>query len=545
MAKGKGSIQGWITKNGVHIPIYGNYTVREGHEPTAKGAKFKGGKKKKVDTSTTLGKTTKQLEDNLKKKGLVLESADKADMAHKDFNDEKVTLYDNDGNVYRGTYNRYQNGDKEIVNIERDRSAEKVQAGQVEGKDVKSKKAEAGQEKDKYANRDWNKDVDDAKRYGYSEQSETGKKPVTKAEESSSKYDKVSPGGASEWSGITDRGVMEAVQNGNKAGIEEMSRRGLSTLRDYQNFKNEQKSSKAYTDDEKQDIYDRYVKHEKAAGNSGPMYSPKAYDDSTYDLWNTYLDKGQKSSTPDFSKMSYSEAGKYVAANKARYGLKDSDDAYLAAYQMKKGEWKGASTVQENRRWANDMNEKTMVDGPKSSTSKISTKAQKIADNARKSLMFDKGYAEISPNHWSWAGMSNDKVVAALNASDPKYSYEMRTESEKGGAMLNNGTINHTRLYRTEKSQGSATAKKDTTNMMTKAKAAAGGNKPMKNPKTTSLMTKKKAEARATSFNSMTVSGLKQAFTNASADEKAKISAELRRKGYSLVGGKWVKGSKS
>lgn len=41
MAKGKGKIQGWITKNGIHIPIYEKYTVREGHEPDVKKATFK------------------------------------------------------------------------------------------------------------------------------------------------------------------------------------------------------------------------------------------------------------------------------------------------------------------------------------------------------------------------------------------------------------------------------------------------------------------------------------------------------------------------
>lgn len=47
MAKGKGSIKGWITRNGVHIPIYGEYTVRGGVEPKAKGSKGWSKKKKR------------------------------------------------------------------------------------------------------------------------------------------------------------------------------------------------------------------------------------------------------------------------------------------------------------------------------------------------------------------------------------------------------------------------------------------------------------------------------------------------------------------
>lgn len=48
MARGKGEIKGWITKNGVHIPIYDHYTVREGHEPGEKGFRSKFNSKKKT-----------------------------------------------------------------------------------------------------------------------------------------------------------------------------------------------------------------------------------------------------------------------------------------------------------------------------------------------------------------------------------------------------------------------------------------------------------------------------------------------------------------
>jgi len=153
MAKGKGEVQGWITRNGVHVPIYENYTVRGGAEPKSKGSKFKsaGRKKKKVDTSTTSGKTANDLNSNLKKKGLELDSADLSSMAHKDFNDEKVTMYDKDGNTYEGTYNKYKNGDREIVDIKktggRDTGKSEASKGHIEEgkgavKDVEGKKPE-------------------------------------------------------------------------------------------------------------------------------------------------------------------------------------------------------------------------------------------------------------------------------------------------------------------------------------------------------------------------------------------------------------------
>lgn len=39
MARGKGKIIAWFTRNGLHIPIYEDYTVREGHEPGESGMK--------------------------------------------------------------------------------------------------------------------------------------------------------------------------------------------------------------------------------------------------------------------------------------------------------------------------------------------------------------------------------------------------------------------------------------------------------------------------------------------------------------------------
>lgn len=70
MAKGKGKIKGWITKNGVHIPIYDHYTVREGHEPGESGlkSKFKKPVKKQQEKHT--------YEDI--KKGLIFGTAHKA-----------------------------------------------------------------------------------------------------------------------------------------------------------------------------------------------------------------------------------------------------------------------------------------------------------------------------------------------------------------------------------------------------------------------------------------------------------------------------------
>ncbi len=47
MSKGKGEIKGWITKNGVHIPIYGEYTVTK-NEPKAKSSKVRKSSAEKI-----------------------------------------------------------------------------------------------------------------------------------------------------------------------------------------------------------------------------------------------------------------------------------------------------------------------------------------------------------------------------------------------------------------------------------------------------------------------------------------------------------------
>lgn len=67
-----------------------------------------------------VGNTVNELQDRLKQHGLELESADLHDMrASSGFNDEKVTMYDKDGNEYEGTYNKYSDGGREIVDIKK------------------------------------------------------------------------------------------------------------------------------------------------------------------------------------------------------------------------------------------------------------------------------------------------------------------------------------------------------------------------------------------------------------------------------------------
>lgn len=78
---------------------------------------------KQAKTSTdnvTAAKTHQDLTDKLNKNGLKLDAADAHTMENSNsLNGEKVTMYDKDGNEYRGTYNKYSDGGREIVNIKK------------------------------------------------------------------------------------------------------------------------------------------------------------------------------------------------------------------------------------------------------------------------------------------------------------------------------------------------------------------------------------------------------------------------------------------
>lgn len=83
--------------------------------------------------------------------------------------------------------------------------------------------------------------------------------------------------------------------------------------------------------------------------------------------------------------------------------------------------------------------------------STLSIKQQRAAEMAKSSLLFDKGYAEISSNNFSYAKISNADMANYLSAIDPKYDYEYRQEKTKGLFMMPNAEVTHHRIYRKPK----------------------------------------------------------------------------------------------
>lgn len=108
------------------------------------------------ETSTdniTDTKTHKELTDRLSKSGLKLDAADAHTIENSNsLNGEKVTMYDNDGNEYQGTYNKYSDGGREIINIKKTKDSAKKTALENEDqkqKDMARNKAEADKANDK------------------------------------------------------------------------------------------------------------------------------------------------------------------------------------------------------------------------------------------------------------------------------------------------------------------------------------------------------------------------------------------------------------
>ncbi len=141
----KGNIVRWITIKGRRIPIYedgsmGGFMEGKSHEPKKDSANktdedFMEKENQRWEKEHgewkdhAQGKNYQELVDRLKEGGLELDSADAHDMRNsKSFNDEKVTLYDKDGNEYEGTYNKYSDGGREVVDIKPKRNDDKIKS---------------------------------------------------------------------------------------------------------------------------------------------------------------------------------------------------------------------------------------------------------------------------------------------------------------------------------------------------------------------------------------------------------------------------------
>lgn len=520
MAKGKGEIKGWITRNGVHIPIYGTYTVREGHEPTAKGAKFKSAKV----TAKTVSKALKKEYDE----------------------DSKETWYEGkiNGKDVRITQetagsNKFWNvdigkpGDRHKLLTDNDepmsfKSLEDAHDEIAHELNSKSGQESSGIKKDKYANRDWNKDVDDAKRYGYSEQTETGKKPVTKAEEEKQARQS-----------FKDKKAQEQ----GFASAKDMESYNAETGVNKETWKTTPESYAQSKGKSIREIAQEVNNNDAARATANQlMKDGRSYDEAAALAHQQHF-KAQESSTPDFSKMKYSEAGAYVAAHKKDFGLNEDDDAYVAAYEMKQGTWKGKMPGQEtsskdwrepasqterekaNEDWYNEFRQGLTSQRENANRDYAANKRAEEREQAR----FEARQRANEANSLVDQGMDKDEARKAASKVDfSKMSYSeagKHVAANKAQYGLKDSDDAYLAAYQMKKGDWK------------------GDSTLQENRRWANDMNKKTMvdSPRSGNFNSMTVSGLKQAYANAGADEKAKIRAALQAKGYIYRGGKWTK----
>lgn len=514
MAKGKGSIQGWITKNGVHIPIYGTYTVREGHEPTAKGAKFKGKKKKKENWNVEHVRN-----DIFQSNTSVKEQADYIDYLHKKgkINDEeKATLSkelaDRHKNKISKDVGAVTSSDSKAAfedetpgkTAQREKDAEhRAEVAKSNHENMlavkeRIREKEAMEErKAKYANRDWNKDVDDAKRYGYSEQSETGKKPVTKAE--SEHYD-------TRLNNIRERmrsGEITTEQAKDEAFEYEKSQRGNKQWDDRDRNRME---SKVY------DIFKEADESTKAGQTSSTPVHPdqrkfaskKAYEKALAEYeGREYVEPTRKATSqpketaPDTYRMNDMNWDhlKEVDDDYLKSEYKRLNNSKLKAYETDMThDTRLAMRDELKRRGYSDQDPTTgRIYGPKKESSSRTPKLVAPTEEMKRELGIDKDYGTHNLSA-AKETMKRYKTESPLYAEDKVRRYAKAAQAEKA------------------KAQSIADAISSATGI-----------------------------ANSGSIQNMSPSGLKSAYAEATGARKTKLANELRKRGYQLTGGRWTK----
>ena len=522
MAKGKGEVAGWITRNGVHVPIYGNYTVRGGEEPKAKGSKFKGAgkKRKKVDTSKTSGKTANDLNSNLKKKGLELDSADLSSMAHKDFNDEKVTMYDEDGNTYEGTYNKYKNGDREIVDIKktggRDTGKSEVSKGHTEEgkgavKDVEGKKPEMY---------DWKQDRTDTQeeRDAFAKEHEQGiKDRLAKIDEQNKPKAKEETFKGSVLKKSDEKGEG---YDWKKDRSDELDSDEIFEARERAYAKDEAAKKEGFSDAEDKELFEAREKAYETRGLRGQAE--------------------KESSTPTSDRKSYESMGRYME--------RKSDEATTRnemASDKSRASSMSSTDFEMGKKYSNmgpDAAKKMFDEAPIGT--KIRMDGHQSGDYKGEYTKTEKGWVGSQDYGSSYAKPRD--VNTAQGLSMALTGNDVRVVGNAAGDRLYSDTKEyraaHAALYK-QRREAMKNFDMSRVRDIDKQIGELNGDRVVSGKQTGSTqMLKEGAGKEAKGSIPTTVSGLRSAYSEATGSEKAAIASELRKKGYSLIGGKWVKG---
>lgn len=495
MAKGKGEIKGWITKNGVHIPIYGHYSVRGGEEPKAKGAKFKGKKKRRPDTVTRDMKTGKVIKEN-----------------------------------YRDNKEGNWNMDHVRNDIFQSNTSVKEQADYIDylhkkGKINDEEKATLAKElADRHKNR-ISEDVGN----------------VTSSE-SKQAFDDKTPGRTAQRVKDAEKRVEIAKERnvlGQETDFAEVDRTAKEREKDFivntpipegKSWERAESKRKAMEAADEADAYDRQHKEGRyadrdfssdLAGAHKAGYSEQKELPKTSKEWAQHINDKYFSDYPNYVKAGSikRDAGEWMDTLKDNGASQEEIDAFSNFVNGKRSTPKSKNI--EAIEWAGKYNPTTYKDVERAQQSSASERkfptkkmgANKSVDTERRQTQND---AIRNLRDKGMGIQEASRTVRDMTTSERQKNAQEWTDKYGKGTTTN---------------KTSAIKKESVPNPYPARKEAKALNLGMRDYN----------KFKSGSFDSMSLTGLKEAFANAGGSEKSKIRSELRKRGYTYVGGKWIK----
>jgi len=647
MAKGKGEIKGWITKNGVHIPIYGHYSIRGGEEPRTKGARWKKrfsaeGVKKALNrnhdsdsnetwyegkingqdvrvTQETVG-SNKFWNAEIGKPGNrhTIKNADGEPMSFSSLDDAyeevahemnsntrgsdaskgkqvegKGTAKDVKGKKVESKQNYITDKDGNKITVgedARDANLKRLRERNANNPDVQARKAERAEKE----NPEW---LQAKEKFDAAYEKQKGNIEANREETKQQARQK-----ANEANSLVNEGMNK--DEARKAVSEQESRKAegkkLNSFQEQVNdrFKTKREwdeiaknaGYKDSSDPEFQRNADDIVAKNKQAAKdekeaktiaaiAGLYQAEKQEQASSKATPESYAQSKGKSIRDIAQEVNNNDAARATANQLMKDGRTYEEAAALAHSDMERGTLKG----QESSNTAYDYNGQTITHHPNGIKPAFhGNEEYNYEVHPAKGEKGANQYFKTEQEAQDYINGRNTKSQASSTpnpyAEGSTYSVKLRGEKKVNGTYIGseqgNDMIGTWHKFRGEDGKlyyvSSNDIEKGTSKVTT---PRAQKTQTSSNAVTDNRMATYQKEAQrryGTDWNSLnntrkgmiaqdveevnvkarggiptTVSGLRSAYAEATGSEKAKISAELRRKGYTLVGGKWVKGSKS
>lgn len=579
MAKGKREVKGWITVNGVHVPIYENYSVRDKAEPKAKGAKFNSKeawrkKDPKFQQKTEGGvyfyssdnpiwgadideRLYSKLPSYIKKSVVSLDNTKTLDGSHCDiyyvdkdgtiryFDEYGVTdfmyglkssgkdefgvvsdwQYDGDYKEGKQLTRRNKDGKNAATEGRSDASKGKQVEGKGAVKDVEGKKSDnwnvdhvrndilpsntSDKEKSDYINFLHNKGkINDSEKAELmnelgSKSATTQKEPADVSATKAIMSKEAAQGLGKLKDKYANRDWNKDVEDSKRYGYSEQTEEGKKPVT------KAEESSKV---DRKQDAIDYIAKREDVH----PSVAKDTYEHMSESERNHVANEAFKSRTS--SKATPRPTTPENAQNQSR-------EDFVENLVVGKG-----YSRNDAEKMADTMGYEKKESSKPAATPTISPKTQKVADNAKNAQT---GSAQPKPRP------TNFKEGLKQHPDIQRIAEEQNNKVWNGGATNKElydaaDRFSESKNFNKDKVRDAAfSAFNEKWWATNKAKQAQKEN--------ASSQSKGENTKEAKGSIPTTVSGLRSAYAEATGSEKAAIASELRKKGYSLIGGKWIK----